>query len=106
MQKGSGGYRHDFFGIGATIGIGREMLCLPYAGFFFIGRGLLDFWNNPRVNTHPMYDFHIEDLSVTAYLFTKIIAIGSGRLCKTNGCCICNKYLHTKSMGYLCSNLS
>ena len=23
-----------FFGIGATIRIGREMLCLPYAGFF------------------------------------------------------------------------
>ena len=23
----------DFFGIGATIRIGREMLCLPYAGF-------------------------------------------------------------------------
>ena len=23
------------FGIGATIRIGREMLCLPYAGFFF-----------------------------------------------------------------------
>ena len=24
-----------FCGIGATIGSGREMLCLPYAGFFF-----------------------------------------------------------------------
>ena len=24
----------DFFGIGATIRISREMLCLPYAGFF------------------------------------------------------------------------
>ena len=24
-----------FVGIGATIRIGREMLCLPYAGFFF-----------------------------------------------------------------------
>ena len=24
-----------FFGIGATIRIGREMLCRPYAGFFF-----------------------------------------------------------------------
>ena len=23
-----------FFGIGATIRIGREMLCLPYAGYF------------------------------------------------------------------------
>ena len=23
----------DFFGIGATIGIGREMLCLLYTGF-------------------------------------------------------------------------
>ena len=23
-----------YFGIGATIRIGREMLCLPYAGFF------------------------------------------------------------------------
>ena len=23
------------YGIGATIRIGREMLCLPYAGFFF-----------------------------------------------------------------------
>ena len=26
-----------FFGIGATIRISREMLCLPYAGFFFQG---------------------------------------------------------------------
>ena len=25
----------DFCGIGATIRIGREILCLPYAGFFF-----------------------------------------------------------------------
>ncbi len=24
------------YGIGATIRIGREMLCLPYAGFFYI----------------------------------------------------------------------
>ena len=24
-----------FFSIGATIGIGREMLCLPYVGFFY-----------------------------------------------------------------------
>ena len=24
----------DFFGISATINIGREILCLPYAGFF------------------------------------------------------------------------
>ena len=24
------------YGIGATIRIGREMLCLPYAGFFFV----------------------------------------------------------------------
>ena len=24
------------YGIGATISIGREMLCLPYAGFFII----------------------------------------------------------------------
>ena len=27
-------YLQDFFGIRATIRIGREMLCLPYAGFF------------------------------------------------------------------------
>ena len=27
-------YYQDFFGIGATIRIGGEMLCLPYAGFF------------------------------------------------------------------------
>ena len=27
-------YYQDFFGIGATIRIGWEMLCLPYAGFF------------------------------------------------------------------------
>ena len=25
------------YGIGATIRIGRDMLCLPYAGFFFLG---------------------------------------------------------------------
>ena len=28
-------------GIGATIRIGREMLCLPYAGFFFFGIAFL-----------------------------------------------------------------
>ena len=27
-------YYQAFFGIGATIRIGPEMLCLPYAGFF------------------------------------------------------------------------
>ena len=26
-----------YCGIGATIRIGREMLCLPYAGFFYYG---------------------------------------------------------------------
>ena len=30
-----------YFGIGVTIGIGREMLCLPYAGFFYKGFGPL-----------------------------------------------------------------
>ena len=41
IQQGSGGYTtrirrllEDFFGIGATIRIGGEMLCLLYAGFF------------------------------------------------------------------------
>ena len=33
MQQGSGGYEQFFFGIGANIRIGREMLSLPYAGF-------------------------------------------------------------------------
>ena len=28
-------YKQDFFGIGATIRIGRDMLCLLYAGFLF-----------------------------------------------------------------------
>ena len=27
-------YWQNFFGIGATIRIGRENLCLPYVGFF------------------------------------------------------------------------
>ena len=27
----------DYLMIGATIRIGREILCLPYAGFFFEG---------------------------------------------------------------------
>ena len=34
IQQGSGGYYQDFFGIGATIRIGGEMLRLPYARFF------------------------------------------------------------------------
>ena len=29
-----------FFGIGATIRIGQELLCLPYAGFFLTGHPL------------------------------------------------------------------
>ena len=38
-----------YCGIGATIRIGREMLCLPYAGFFkdaplFLGLKLVFFW--------------------------------------------------------------
>ena len=52
IQQGSGGYTKRirrsynkdqkvisriFFGIGATIRIGQEMLCLKDAGFFFIG---------------------------------------------------------------------
>ena len=32
--------RKMFFGIGATIRIGQEMLCLPYAGFFLMFDGL------------------------------------------------------------------
>ena len=28
------GFKEIAYGIGATIRIGREMLCLPYAGFF------------------------------------------------------------------------
>ena len=28
-------YWQDFFGVGATIRIGWEMLCLPYVGFFW-----------------------------------------------------------------------
>ena len=38
--SGSGGYQQDFFGIAATIRIGREMLCLPYAGFFYVWTSL------------------------------------------------------------------
>ena len=41
LQQGSGGYTTrarrllaGSFGIGASIRIGRELLCLPYAGFF------------------------------------------------------------------------
>ena len=51
IQQASGGYSQDFFGIGDTIRIGREMLCLLYAEFFslhlqlkrwsFIREGLL-----------------------------------------------------------------
>jgi hypothetical protein len=32
-----------FYGIGATIRIGREMLCLPYAGFFLLTPSLHSF---------------------------------------------------------------
>ena len=34
IQQGSGIYLQDFVGICATIRIGPEMLCLPYAGCF------------------------------------------------------------------------
>ena len=34
IQQGSGGFWQDFFRFCATIRIGQEMLCLPYAGFF------------------------------------------------------------------------
>ena len=43
-------YQADLFGIGATIRIGREMLCLPYAWFFAMNfsftypRGVLCRW--------------------------------------------------------------
>ena len=43
------------YGIGATISIGREMLCLPYAGFF---RGV---WSNWDTNPHS---FYIQDWSI------------------------------------------
>ena len=33
-HKGCKIVAQDFFGIGATIRIGREILCLPYAGLF------------------------------------------------------------------------
>ena len=36
IQQGSGGYTKDFFGICATISIGREMPCLLYTGFFYV----------------------------------------------------------------------
>ena len=36
LQQGSEGYLQNFFSIGATIRIGREMLCFLYAGFFVI----------------------------------------------------------------------
>ena len=34
----------SYYGIGATIRIGREMLCLPYAGFFLSLITLLQIW--------------------------------------------------------------
>ena len=34
IQQGSGGCQQDFFGIRATIRIGQETLCFPYAGFY------------------------------------------------------------------------
>ena len=51
---------HDFFslsknlgscGIGATIRIGREMLCLPYAGFFLLDISAL---TNPTPPYNPI----------------------------------------------------
>ena len=39
LQRFSGSIQGASYGIGATIRIGREMLCLPYAGFFFHLRG-------------------------------------------------------------------
>ena len=35
-----------YCGIGATIRIGREMLCLPYAGFFVGPVGLFEIWRS------------------------------------------------------------
>ena len=42
-----------YYGIGATIRIDREMLCLPYAGFFFqiTGRVVEATLNNDRLVT-------------------------------------------------------
>ena len=39
-----------FFGIGATIRIGREILCLPYAGFFLVKWNAEEggWWNIPQ----------------------------------------------------------
>ena len=40
-----------YCGIGATIRIGQEMLCLPYAGFLFITKGRVQKKNRGK------YDF-------------------------------------------------
>jgi hypothetical protein len=43
------------YGIGATIRMGREMLCLPYAGFLFTHflSSILFNWNHGGVNMGP-----------------------------------------------------
>ena len=61
-QQGSGGYTTrirrllaGFFGIGATIRIGREILCLPYAGFLITSWILLTYSSlDKRVNNFNM----------------------------------------------------
>ena len=45
-----------FFGIGATIRINREMLCLPYAGFFNTGLAV------SRVNMYFVFKYRLSNI--------------------------------------------
>ena len=66
---GSGGYTKrirrllaGFFGIGATIYIGREMLCLPYARFLFLWMSLVFFlsvWQLSLLAAYSCWRYYI-----------------------------------------------
>ena len=55
------------YGIGATFRIGQEMLCLPYAGFFFIKN---TGQNNPTMKISAKISFNVFSLD---FLETVII---------------------------------
>ena len=89
LQQGSGGYTTRVrrllagsFGIGASIRIGRELLCLPYAGFFLSKKNMylkLILLQEPKnilpmefLPTHKKVSILIWEASVTTTL--KIIS--------------------------------
>ena len=56
-----------FFGIGATIYIGREMLCLPYARFLFLWMSLVFFlsvWQLSLLAAYSCWRYYIAGVTI------------------------------------------